>query len=181
MSGSRKRASASSSNSQSSSSPNVGSSTSSSCFKPKRRAVIWRTVEKWINENDRKLSTSVWLKFDMADRDLMKCSVCSEFSTKLVSIKNFKPAFIDGSSNARVSAVQHHAATDMHTYAMLLLKKQQSSSVVDYASIAKCFAEASKDQPTREKTKKKFDICDWLWEKGHIRAYFQNRVIGTAG
>ena len=24
-------------------------------------------------------------------------------------------------------------------------------------------------------------ICDWLWEKGHIRAYFQNRVIGTAG
>ena len=25
------------------------------------------------------------------------------------------------------------------------------------------------------------NICDWLWEKGHIRAYFQNRVIGTAG
>ena len=24
-------------------------------------------------------------------------------------------------------------------------------------------------------------ICDWLWEKGHIPAYFQNRVIGTAG
>ena len=24
-------------------------------------------------------------------------------------------------------------------------------------------------------------ICDRLWEKGHIRAYFQNRVIGTAG
>ena len=24
-------------------------------------------------------------------------------------------------------------------------------------------------------------ICDWLWEKGHIRAYFQNRVIGTTG
>ena len=22
-------------------------------------------------------------------------------------------------------------------------------------------------------------ICDWLWEKGHFRAYFQNRVIGT--
>ena len=25
------------------------------------------------------------------------------------------------------------------------------------------------------------NICDRLWEKGHIRAYFQNRVIGTAG
>ena len=25
------------------------------------------------------------------------------------------------------------------------------------------------------------EIYDWFWEKGHIRAYFQNRVIGTAG
>ena len=24
-------------------------------------------------------------------------------------------------------------------------------------------------------------ICDRLWEKGHFRAYFQNRVIDTAG
>ena len=73
-------------------------------------------------------------------------------------MRNFKAAFIDGSSNVRVSAVQDHAATDMHAYAMLLLKKQQSSSVVDYAPIAKCYAEASMDQSTREKTKKKFDI-----------------------
>ena len=44
----------------------------------------------------------------------------------------------------------------MHAHAMLLLKKQLSSSVVDYAPIAKCFAEASMDQYTR--VKKKFDI-----------------------
>ena len=68
----------------------------------------------------------------MADREhvaLLKCSVCSEFSTKLESMRNFKPAFIDGSSNVRVSAVQDHATTDTNAYAMLLLKKQQSSSV----------------------------------------------------
>ena len=161
MSCSRKRALVSSSDDQSTSSHNAGSSTSSSCFKPKRRAVTRRTVEKWITENDRKLNTSVWLKFHMADREhvaSLKYSVCSEFSTKLESMRNFKAAFIDGSSNVRVSAVQDHAATDMHAYVMLLLKKQQSSSVVDYAPIAKCYAEASMDQSTREKTKKKFDI-----------------------
>ena len=97
----------------------------------------------------------------MADHEhvaLLKCSVCFELSTKLESTRNFKPAFLDGSSSVRVSAVQDHAATDMHAYAMLLLKKQRSSSVVDYAPIAKCFSEASMDQSTREKTKKKFDI-----------------------
>ena len=60
-------------------------------------------------------------------------------------MKNFKPAFIDDSSKIRIFAVKDHAATDIHAYAMQLLKKQQSSSVVYYAPIAKCFAEASMD------------------------------------
>ena len=64
---------ATSSDDQSTSSHNAGSSTSSSCFKPKRRAVTRRTVEKWITENDRKLNTLVWLKFDMADSDTSLC------------------------------------------------------------------------------------------------------------
>ena len=65
----------------------------------------------------------------MADREhvaLLKCSVCSQFATKLESMRNFKAAFIDGSSNIRTS-VKDHAATDMHARAMLLLKKKQSS------------------------------------------------------
>ena len=47
----------------------------------------------------------------------------------------------------------------MHARAMLLLKKKQSSSIVDYVPIAKCLAQASMDPSTREKTKKKFDIA----------------------
>ena len=103
-------------------------------------------VEKWIKGNDSQLSTSVWLKFSMADREhvaMLNCSICSQFSTKLESIRNLKPAFIDGSSNIHNSAVKDHAATDMHAYVMQLLKKQQSSSVVDYTPISKCFAETS--------------------------------------
>ena len=60
-------------------------------------------------------------------------------------MENFKPAFIDGSLNVLISAVKDHAATDMHAYAMKLLKKQHSFSVVGYAPIAKCSAEASMD------------------------------------
>ena len=73
-------------------------------------------------------------------------------------MKNFKPTFIDDSSNILISVVKDLAATDMHAYAMHLLKKQQSSSVVDYVPIAKCFTKASMDQSTLAKTKKKFDI-----------------------
>ena len=96
------------------------SSSSSSSSLPKRRPVQRRTVEKWIVENDRELNTSVWLKFEMADREhiaLLKCSVCSQFATKLESMRNFKAAFIDGSSNIRISSVKDHAATDMHARA----------------------------------------------------------------
>ena len=121
-----------------------------------------RTVEKWITENDRELNTSVWLKFEMADREhvsLLKCSVCSLFSEKLESMRNFRPAFITGTPNIRVSNVKDHAGTDMHSRAMLLFKKQQSSSVEDYSPIARSFAQSSMDKATLDQTKKKFDIA----------------------
>ena len=128
MSGSRKRkwhtlnSSSRSSSSLSSTydSLSSASSSSSSSSLPKRRPVQRRTVEKWIVEIDCELNTSVWLKFEMADREhvaLLKCSVCSQFATKLESMRNFKAAFIDGSSNTRIPSVKDHAATDMHARA----------------------------------------------------------------
>ena len=42
------------------------------------------------------------LKFEVADRDhvsLLKCSICSQFSEKLQSMRNFRSAFIDGYSS----------------------------------------------------------------------------------
>ena len=35
--------------------------------------LLQEAVEKWIKENDSKLSTSVWLKFNMADRKHLLC------------------------------------------------------------------------------------------------------------
>ncbi len=89
----------------------------------KKRAVCRRIVEKWVVENDRALNTSVWLKFDMTDRDhvaSLRCEVCSQFKDKLVSMRNFRPAFIDGTTNVRTTTFKEHAATDMHARAMVL-------------------------------------------------------------
>ena len=40
-------------------------------------------------------------------------SVCTQFRDRLRSLRNFRPAFIDGTTNVRVSTVKDHAATDM--------------------------------------------------------------------
>ena len=139
----------------------AGTSSSYSICNPKRRIIQRRTVEKWITENDRELNTTLWLKFDMADREhvaTLKCSVCCQFRNKLEAMRNFRPAFIRGSPNIRISSVKDHAASDMHAHAMLLFKKQQSSNVVEYSPIARSFAQASMDEATQDKIKKKFDI-----------------------
>lgn len=69
--------------------------------------------------------------------EALKCSVCIMFKDKLQGMRNFKLGFIDGSRNLRTSSFKDHAASDMHTRAMLLIWKGSSSSVVDYAPIAK--------------------------------------------
>ena len=130
---------------------------SSSSSGAKKRMVQRTTVEKWMKELDKEHSTSLWLKFEVADRDnvsLLKCSICSQFSKKLQSMRNFISAFIDGSSNVRVSNVKEQAGTDMHSSAMHLLKKQHSSSVFEYAPIARCLGDTLMDETTRKAIEK---------------------------
>ena len=83
-------------------------------------------------EYDRTLNTTVWLKFNVADRDhvaSLRCAVCTQFKDKLVSMRNFRQTFIEGTTNVRTSTFKEHAATSMHERAMGLFKKQQSSRV----------------------------------------------------
>ena len=104
---------------------------SSSVPPPKKRAVSRKTVEKWVVENDRELNTSVWLKFD-GDRNHMfslKCAVCSQFKEKLISMRNYRPAFIEGTTNIRTTAFKDHVGTNMHAHAMVLFKKQHARSI----------------------------------------------------
>ena len=98
----------------------------------KRRTVLRSSVDKWIAENDKVLNTSVWLKYDTDPFDRtrvlsLKCSICSCFKDRLVGRRNYSSAFVDGSGNLRASSFKDHAASDMHSRAMLLLKKQVRS------------------------------------------------------
>ena len=96
---------------------------------PTKRVVLKTTVDKWIAENDKTLNTALWLNYeaDPANRTrvvTLKCSICSRFREKLIGMRNYNAAFVEGSVNLRVSSVKAHAASDMHCRAMLLLKKQ---------------------------------------------------------
>ena len=73
----------------------VDSSVHENCPQVKRSVTI-NTVNKWIAENDKKLSITTWLCYDKANRDcvsVLKCSVCIRFQDKLRSDKNFNSAY----------------------------------------------------------------------------------------
>ena len=95
----------------------------------KKRGVSKASVNKWIRENDKTLSTATWLKFDTdaANRGVvvaLRCSVCKQFRDKLVGMRNYNSAYVEGSSNLRSSSFKDNASTEMHARAMQLLKKQ---------------------------------------------------------
>ena len=127
----------------------------------KGRAVQVRTVEKWVAENNKVLKALIWLKFEGADRDVLslKCAVCSRFNDKLVSMWNYSPAFVKGTTNVRTSSFKEHAATDLQACAMVLFKKQQSSTVCEYAPITKVLLQPSTNDHTKASLKQKFDIA----------------------
>lgn len=126
----------------------------------KRRSITARTVEKWKTENDKTLGTATWLTYNMADRDhvkSMRCSVCSQFKGQLQGMRNFRPEYIEGSTNLRSSSVKDHAASEMHTRAMMLLKKKQAVDIRDYSPIARALS--TMDATSKERMKRKFDIA----------------------
>ena len=105
-------------------------SSSLECPPAKKRNLTKSTVNKWIADNDKVLSTRTWFKYDVdtAARGrvvALKCSVCCQFRDKLIGMRNYSAAYIEGSTNLRTSSFKNHATNEMHSRAMLLLKKQQ--------------------------------------------------------
>ena len=76
-----------------------------------------KTIHKWVIESDRKMDTSVWLRYDKVDHEYvatLKCCVSAEFNVKLRGMRNYNPAFAVGSQNLQASSYKDHTATDMH-------------------------------------------------------------------
>ena len=100
------------------------------CPSAKKGNVTNSTVDRWIADNDKALFTSTWLKYDVDTAApgrvaTPKCSVCCQFRDKLIGMRNYSAAYIEGFTNLRTSNFKDHAASEMHSRAILLLKKQQ--------------------------------------------------------
>ena len=75
-------------------------------------------------------------------------------------MQNYRPAFIEGTSNVHTSAFKDHTNTNMHKYAVVLFKKVQSSGPCEYMLIARTLAQSSMDAASTTKIKQKFEtVC----------------------
>ena len=130
---------------------------------PTKREVNKGTVDKWPAEYDRELNTSVWLTYELADCDYvaaLKCAVCTWFRTKLESMCNNHPAFIDSTCNVRTSTFKEHARTEIHNCAICLFKKAQSNSMLDYHLIARALMYLPMDKRSKQQVKRKFEVSN---------------------
>ena len=94
----------------------------------------WLLNQRWksgLGDSDKELNTTIWLGYEMKDRDhvaCLKCTVCSMFRDQLVGMRNYSNAFIEGSVNLHSSNYQDHSKIAMHEKAMTLFKLKQSGT-----------------------------------------------------
>ena len=109
----------------------------------KPRGVKTTTCDKWVAEDDRELSTSVWLSYERSTSDRsvvenLECKMCSRLVNKIRGSKNFSDSFVVGSRNLKTSAFKDHAASEIHRHEVTLFGKEQSSgNPIEYAPIAR--------------------------------------------
>ena len=104
-------------------------------------------------ENDKAIGNALGLQFDKAANRqhvcTLGCTVCMKFA-------EFH-AFIDRSTNLRASSFKGNAKTDVHTNAMTLIKKAQTSDVTEHAPTARALC--TMDSHAEETLKRKFDVA----------------------
>jgi len=102
------------------------------CAHAKKRSVMKSTVDKWIACRERqrlKYFRVAEVRYRPRRPSVtcvvtVKCAICARFEDRLVDRRNYSAAFVEDSVNLRTSSSKDHAASDMHSCAMLLLKKQ---------------------------------------------------------
>lgn len=63
----------------------------------------------------------------------LKYAVCLQLKDKLTLMLNYRPTFIEGTTNIRTSMFMDHAAMDMHAHTITLFRKQQANHVAEYS------------------------------------------------
>ena len=146
---------------------------SSQSEKKDRRQVTVRTFEKWQGQYNPAHESLTWLRCDKDpnDRSLVSvlwCEPCRKYEARIKGQKSFSSAWIQGTPNQRTSNIVDHANSNQHKASMAYLKadlaKSNNQSVTSYSPIARSLM--NMDATTRERMKRKFDICYVMAKEG---------------
>ena len=159
----RKRASSSSNSSHD----------SSQFDKKDKHQITVRTFEKRQSQYNPSHSSLTWLQCEKESsyRSLVSvlwCEPCRKYEARIKGQKNFSSAWIEGTSNQRTSSMIDHANSNQHKASMAYLKadlaKANNESVTCFSPIARSLM--NMDASTRERMKRKFDICFVMAKEG---------------
>ena len=84
-----------------------------------------RTLPKLITQQDWKEE----FPFLVLTSTSMTCKLCTKSDSKIMGCKNYKPSFVNGSTNFRKSAVKDHANAMMHSMEVKLDKIEKAKEV----------------------------------------------------
>ena len=148
------------------------SSVTTSSKKPKRQVTV-TTFNKWKAQFEREHQTLSWLCCDVDDNDktqvaVLWCQACRTHERSITGMKNLSRAWIVGSSNQKTSNIIDHATSEQHRSAMaracVEAAKAANLPITSYSPIARSLLVL--DDATRERMRKKFDICYLIAKEG---------------
>ena len=98
------------------------------------RRLTCSTVERWKRQDLAQYDAESWLIYD-EEKTMkgqyciaLKCNACIQFESIIRNRPKFSKAFIDGSTNFRLTNVVDHAKSDTHKIAFSLYYKKQGQS-----------------------------------------------------
>ena len=131
------------------------------------RRLTCSTVEKWKRQDLAQYEAESWLIYDEEKTTkgqyciALKCNACIQFESIIRNRPKFSRAFIDGSTNFRLTNVVDHAKSDTHKIAFSLYNKKQGQSPKTESYISQqnqSKLDFSLNPQQIEDLKRKFDI-----------------------
>lgn len=98
------------------------------------RKLTCSTVERWKSQDLAQYEAESWLIYDSEKTRkgqyciALKCNACIQFESVIRNRPKFSRAFIDGSTNFRLTNVVDHAKSYMHKIALSLYNKKEGQS-----------------------------------------------------
>lgn len=139
------------------------------------RNLTCATVERWKNQDLAQYDAASWLIYDSEKSKkgqyctALKCKACIQYESVIKNRAKFSRAYIDGSTNFRLTNVVHHANSDIHKLALSFYNKQQGQlppPCGDSNKLNQPRLDFSLTPQQLEDLKMKFDIAYFVVKEG---------------